>query len=78
LLDGLEILLVDKEAVRKGHRLCHCSAQWPHGGTFPHCGGQKKESFESFLAKLSPEQKAFIYVVCIDHHGAYLALFSKY
>jgi len=74
LLDGIEVLLVDEKAVRKGHGYVTVVLNGRTGELLHMAEGKKKESLESFFAKLSAAQKASIQAVCIDRNGAYRAV----
>jgi transposase len=78
LLDGIEVLLVDEKAVRKGHGYVTIVLNGRTGELLHMAEGKKKESLESFLAKLSPGQKSSIQAVCIDRNGAYRAVINEH
>lgn len=70
-LDGIEVLLVDEKSVRKGHGYVTVVLNGRTGELLHMAEGKKKESLESFLARLTKEQKNSIRAVCIDRNGAY-------
>lgn len=78
LLDGIEVLLIDEKAVRKGHGYVTVVLNGRTGELLHMAEGKKKESLESFFAKLTPQQKASIKAVCIDRNGAYRAVLNEH
>ncbi len=76
-LDGLEALLIDEKAVRKGHGYVTLVLNAATGELLHMHEGKKKESLESFFAKLNEEQKASIKAVCIDRSGAYRSVVEE-
>lgn len=77
LLDGIEVLLIDEKAVHKGHGYVTVVLNGRTGELLHMAEGKKKESLESFFAKLTSEQKASIKAVCIDRNGAYRAVLNE-
>jgi transposase len=75
--DNLEILLVDEKSVRKGHGYVTVVLNGRTGELLHMAEGKKKESLQSFFAKLTDEQKASIQAVCIDRNGAYRAVLRE-
>lgn len=75
--DGLEALLVDEKAVRRGHGYVTVVINARSGELLHMDDGKKKESLASFFAKLTEEQKASIKAVCIDRNGAYRAVIDE-
>lgn len=74
-LDGLEALLVDEKAIHKGQQGYVTIVLNARTGELLHLAeGRKKQSLESFFAKLSEEQKACIVVVGMDRSGPYRAV----
>lgn len=71
LLDELEVLLIDEKSVRKGHGYVTFILNGRTGELLHKAEGKKKEAVESFLQKLTGEQKASIRAVGIDRAGAY-------
>ena len=76
-LDGLEALLVDEKAVRKGHGYVTLVLNARTGELLHLHEGKKKASLEAFFEKLSSEQKASIQAVCIDRNGAYRSVIDE-
>lgn len=76
-LDGLQVLLIDEKAVRKGHGYLTVVLNGRTGELLHMAEGKKKQSLESFFAKLSAAQKASIRAVCIDRNGAYRAVLNE-
>ena len=76
-LDGLEALLVDEKAVRKGHRYVTLVLNARTGELLHLHEGKKKASLEAFFERLTPEQKASIKAVCIDRNGAFRAVIEE-
>jgi len=70
-LDGIKKLLIDEKSVRKGHCYVTIILNGDTGELLHMQEGRKKDSVESFFAKLTPEQKASIVAVGIDRSGAY-------
>ena len=75
--DGIEALLVDEKAVRKGHGYVTLVLNAKTGELLHLHEGKKKASLEAFFDKLSPEQKASIKAVCIDRSGAFRAVIEE-
>lgn len=75
--DGLEAILVDEKAVRKGHGYVTLVLNARTGELLHLHEGKKKASLEAFFDKLTPEQKASIQAVCIDRNGAYRAVIEE-
>lgn len=75
--DGLEALLIDEKAVRRGHGYVTVVINARTGELLHMDDGKKKESLASFFAKLTEEQKASIKAVCIDRNGAYRAVIDE-
>lgn len=65
-LDGIEVLLVDEKAVRKGHGYVTLVMNGQTGELLHMAEGKKKASLESFFDKLKPEQMLSIKAVGID------------
>jgi transposase len=78
LLDGLTKLLIDEKAVRKGHGYVTVILNGETGELLHLAEGKKKESVESFFAKLTEQQKASIEAVGIDRAGAYQAVIEAH
>jgi transposase len=77
-LDGLEALLVDEKAIHKGQQGYVTVVLNARTGELLHLAeGRKKESLESFFAKLSPVQKASIVAVGMDRSGPYRAVVAE-
>ncbi len=76
-LDGLEVLLVDEKAVRKGHGYVTLVMNGQTGELLHLAEGKKKASLESFIDKLSPEQLASIKAVGIDRAGSYQSVIKQ-
>ena len=77
-LDGLEALLVDEKAVHKGQKGYVTVVLNARTGELLHLAeGRKKQSLESFFAKLSAEQKAGIVAVGMDRSGPYRAVVAE-
>jgi transposase len=75
--DNLEILLIDEKSVRKGHGYVTVVLNGLTGELLHMAEGKKKESLESFFAKLTDAQKASIRAVCIDRNGAYRSVLRE-
>lgn len=75
--DHLEVLLVDEKSVRKKHGYVTVVLNGRTGELLHMAEGKKKESLESFFAKLSDEQKASISAVCIDRNGSYRRVLAE-
>ncbi len=76
-LDGIESLLVDEKAVRRGHGYVTLVLNGDTGELLHLHEGKKKASLEVFFERLSDEQKASIKAVCIDRSGAYRAVIEE-
>lgn len=76
-MDGIEALLVDEKAVRRGHGYVTVVINARTGELLHMDDGKKKESLASFFAKLTTEQKTSIKAVCIDRNGAYRAVIGE-
>ena len=76
-LDGLEALLIDEKAVRKGHGYVTLVLDAQSGELLHMHEGKKKASLETFFEKLTAEQKASIRAVCIDRNGAYRSVVDE-
>jgi transposase len=77
LLDGIEILLIDEKAVRKGHGYVTLVLNGRTGELLHMAEGKKKESLAAFFDKLTDTQKKSIRAVCIDRNGAYRAVLAE-
>jgi transposase len=77
LLDGIEILLVDEKAVRKGHGYVTLVLNGRTGELLHMAEGKKKESLEAFFDKLTEAQRQSIRAVCIDRNGAYRSVLAE-
>ena len=75
--DDLEILLIDEKSVHKGHGYVTVVLNGLTGELLHMAEGKKKESLESFLSKLTDQQKASVRAVCIDRNGAYRAVLRE-
>ena len=74
-LDGLEAILVDEKAVHKGQQGYVTVVLNARSGELLHLAeGRKKESLESFFAKLTPTQRQSIVAVGMDRSGPYRAV----
>jgi transposase len=74
-LDGLEAILVDEKAIHKGQQGYLTLVLNARTGELLHLAeGRKKQSLESFFAKLSAEQRASIKAVGMDRSGPYRAV----
>jgi transposase len=74
-LDGLEAILVDEKAIHKGAGGFVTVVLNARTGELLHLAeGRRKESLESFFAKLSAEQKQSIVAVGMDRSGPYRAV----
>jgi transposase len=77
-LDGVEALLVDEKAIHKGQQGYVTLVLNARTGELLHLAeGRKKQSLESFFAKLTPEQKASILAVGMDRSGPYRAVVAE-
>ncbi|MDQ3565881.1 MAG: ISL3 family transposase [Pseudomonadota bacterium] len=77
-LDGLEAILVDEKAIRKGQGGFVTVVLNARNGELLHLAeGRNKESLESFFSKLSEEQKGSIRAVGVDRSGPYRAVVKK-
>jgi len=77
-LDGLEAILVDEKAIRKGQGGFVTVVINARNGELLHLAeGRNKESLESFFSKLTPEQKRSIVAVGMDRSGPYRAVVKK-
>jgi transposase len=77
-LDGLEAILVDEKAIHKGQRGYVTVVLNARTGELLHLAeGRRKESLESFFAKLSAEQKQSIVAVGMDRSGPYRAVVEE-
>lgn len=77
-LDGLEAILVDEKAIHKGQQGYITVVLNARTGELLHLAeGRKKQSLESFFAKLTPEQKASIRAVGMDRSGPYRAVVEE-
>ena len=76
-LDGIEVLLIDEKAVRKGHGYVTLVLNGRTGELLHMAEGKKKESLEAFFDKLTDEQRRSIRAVCIDRNGAYRAVLGE-
>lgn len=77
-LDGIEALLVDEKAVRRGHGYVTLVINAKTGELLHLHEGKKKASLEAFFGKLTPQQKATIQAVCIDRNGAFRAVIQEH
>jgi len=76
-LDGIESLLIDEKAVRRGHGYVTLVLNGATGELLHLHEGKKKASLEVFFERLNDEQKASIKAVCIDRNGAYRAVIDE-
>jgi len=76
-LDGIESLLIDEKAVRRGHGYVTLVLNGDTGELLHLHEGKKKASLEVFFERLNDEQKASIKAVCIDRNGAYRAVIDE-
>jgi transposase len=76
-LDGIEALLIDEKAVRRGHGYVTLVLNADTGELLHLDEGKKKASLESFFERLNEAQKATIKAVCIDRNGAYRAVIDE-
>ena len=76
-LDGIEALLIDEKAVRRGHGYVTLVLNADTGELLHLHEGKKKASLEAFFERLNDEQKASIKAVCIDRNGAYRAVIDE-
>ena len=70
-LDGLQVLLIDEKAVRRGHNYVTVVINGETGEPLYMAEGKKGESFRGFFNKLTDKQKSSIKAVGIDRGGAY-------
>jgi transposase len=75
--DGIEVLLVDDKAVRRGHGYVTVVLNGRTGELLHMAEGKKKESLAVFFDKLTAEQRRSIRTVCIDRNGAYRAVLAE-
>ena len=75
--DGIDALLVDEKAVRKGHGYVTVVINARTGELLHMDEGKKKDSLASFFDKLTVEQKSSIKAVWIDRNGAYRAAIER-
>lgn len=75
--DGIEVLLIDEKAVRKGHGYVTVVLNGQTGELLHMAEGKKKESLAAFFDKLTPEQRRSIRAVCIDRNGAYRSVLRE-
>ena len=76
-LDGIESLLIDEKAVRRGHGYVTLVLNGDTGELLHLHEGKKKASLEVFFERLNDKQKASIKAVCIDRNGAYRAVIDE-
>jgi transposase len=77
-LDGLTHLLVDEKAVRRRHGYVTFVLNAVTGEPL-HCAeGKRRDSLESFLKKLTPEQRASIRAICMDRAGHFRDVVREY
>ena len=77
-LDGLEAILVDEKAIHQGQSGYVTVVLNARTGELLHLAeGRRKESLESFFAKLSAEQKQSIVAVGMDRSGPYRAVVEE-
>jgi transposase len=77
-LDGIEAILVDEKAVRRGHNYVTLVLNAETGELLHMTEGKKKASLEAFFDKLNDTQKSSIKAVCIDRNGAYAAAIQEH
>lgn len=77
-LDGIEAILVDEKAVRRGHKYVTLVLNAETGELLHMIEAKKKGSLEAFFEKLTEGQRASIRAVCIDRSGAYAAAVEKW
>lgn len=73
MFDGIEKLLVDEKAVRKGHGYVTVVLNGDTGELLHMAEGGKREALDSFFEKLTEVQRASIVAVGIDRAGSYQA-----
>lgn len=78
VLDGINAILVDEKAVRRGHNYVTLVLNAETGELLFMTEGKKKESLASFFESLTEEQRASIKAVCIDRNGAYAAAIKEH
>ena len=76
-LDGIEALLIDEKAVRRGHGYVTLVLNADTGELLHLHEGKKKASLEVFFDRLTDEQKASIKAACIDRNGAYKSVLEE-
>lgn len=77
-LDGLTHLMVDEKSVRRRHGYVTFVLNAVTGEPL-HCAeGKRRDSLESFLKKLTPEQRSSIRAVCMDRTGHFRDVVREY
>lgn len=77
-LEGVEAILVDEKAIQKSPAGFVTIVLNARSGELLHMAeGRRKESLESFFAKLTPAQKTAIKVVGMDRSGPYRAVVGE-
>jgi len=76
-LDDLKVLLVDEKSVGRHHQFVTLVMNGVSGELLHMAEGKKKQSLESFFARLTPEQKQRIEAVGMDRSGAYHAVVNE-
>ena len=72
--DNLRYVIVDEKSIGKGHNYLTVVINGETGDVLHLAEGKKKESFESFFAKLSAKQIKNIKAIAMDRAGAYKAV----
>ena len=73
-LDSLRYVIVDEKSIGKGHNYLTVVINGETGEVLHLAEGKKKESFESFFARLSATQINNIKAIAMDRAGAYKAV----
>lgn len=76
--DGIQAILVDEKAVRRGHNYVTVVLNAETGELLFMTESKKKAALAAFFEQLNEQQKASIQAVCIDRNGAYAAAINEH